>query len=500
MSARGRIIKIGLAFVIGCVLAVGVAAAVLFKPWVRDRVIAEAKERGLHLDPGPIGIGWFTVTVGRSTFAPIGISGVRGSSETTVVSFDGLEPARIEATGVDIQVRGSAAILALEVSEWTKRYPNAYKVPTRATKVSVTWRSSQHEKPWVTIKGGTLEPSGGGSSFRAEDTQVLGASLGKVGAAWSSDEAVVALGFGEGDVTNSPVRIQVKHTLEQPTADITLVPVKLKQLAGPFGVALPVKDDVVASGKVNLVFKKGMQSGVVEGTFSAKLEGYVPPHPPELSGFVFGDETTFSTKLSVSEDRMKATLTDSVVKAGAFKLKGSGNIQRFETHARIRMKLLGNLPCDALASAAAESYLGKTFGKTLGRLAGAAAKSALGGSVGVTVKLDADTRKLPEAKVDRIIGIGCGLKPLDLGDLSKLPALAKEFPELLKELPPPPKGMPKLPGGLPALPSGLPPLPKIDIGTKPPEKPKPKPSGTAKPKSTAAPKPKPPSGPVPKST
>jgi hypothetical protein len=104
------------------------------------------------------------------------------------------------------------------------------------------------------------------------------------------------------------------------------------------------------------------------------------------------------------------------------------------------------LPCDALAGAAAETQLGQLLGKTLGKLAGRAAKDLVGGSVAVRVKIEADSRDLPNAKVTRTIGVGCGLKPLKLDiDLSKLPPL--------------PSGLPPFPSGLPPLPSGLPPLP-----------------------------------------
>jgi hypothetical protein len=127
--------------------------------------------------------------------------------------------------------------------------------------------------------------------------------------------------------------------------------------------------------------------------------------------------------------------------------------------ARVRLDLRGTLPCDALASASAESRLGKLLGRAAGRKAGIAALRLVGGSVAVRVQVDASTPKLAEAKVDRSIGIGCGLKPLTLedlralgdelfrGDLSKLPE------DLAKLLPPGPL---PIPSRFPPIPSGFP--------------------------------------------
>lgn len=119
------------------------------------------------------------------------------------------------------------------------------------------------------------------------------------------------------------------------------------------------------------------------------------------------------------------------------------------------MKLLGNLPCADLAAAAVEKEL-SGLGQ-LGRLAGKLTKQVLKGSVGVTVAVEADSRRLAEAKVAKIIGIGCGLKPLTIPNLADFPQLGEiPLPEGLKELP---KGLPSAlppPSSLPPLPSSLP--------------------------------------------
>jgi hypothetical protein len=206
-------------------------------------------------------------------------------------------------------------------------------------------------------------------------------------------------------------------------------------MAGPFAMPLPVKD-VVGSGKVTFDFASRDSMMPTGGHARLDLEGYVPPHPVELDGFVFGNVTT-----------------------GKFVLKGGGNLTRQGDATRIRLDMNGALPCDALASAAAESRLARLLGRAAGRKAGIAALRVVGGSVTVRVQVDASTKNLPDAKLERSIGIGCGLKPLTLEDLRELGEQLfagdlSKLPEDLGKLIPP--GPLPIPSRLPPLPSGFP--------------------------------------------
>jgi len=121
-------------------------------------------------------------------------------------------------------------------------------------------------------------------------------------------------------------------------------------------------------------------------------------------------------------------------------------VTRHDNDARLQLDLRGDLPCAALAHAAAQSRLGRALGSLVGELA----EQALKGSVAVLVRIDADTSDLTAAKMVRTIGVGCGLKPIDPQALEAL----KGIGDLLR-LP----GLPEIPSALPALPSALPPLP-----------------------------------------
>jgi hypothetical protein len=268
------------------------------------------------------------------------------------------------------------------------------------------------------------------------------------------------LGLGETNLKAAPVRIQVAYAAEQPTLDVQLAPTPLRHLNRAFSLTLADRD-IVVSGQTHLALTKGAAPEPVSGLLKLRLEGYVPPHPVELDGFVFGNETLFESQLYVSLDRQQVRLHQTRVTAGAFALRGQGLVSRKEDAAELSLELRGELGCAALAGAAAETRLGTTFGKWARLLANA----ALQGSVSVTVKISANSHNLEQARVARIIGVGCGLKPLnlpgledfDLPMLRDLPPLA----DLMSQLPSKAKtldSLPKLPPLPSALPSGLPDL------------------------------------------
>jgi hypothetical protein len=222
--------------------------------------------------------------------------------------------------------------------------------------------------------------------------------------------------------------------------------------------------DVVVSSEVELTLPANvLDGGEVNGTLKSALKGFVPPHPPELDGFVFGDVTTFETKLHVDAPRETVTLTQSKVKAGRFELAGGGSVVRHGLDATLDLDLKGVLPCDALAGAAVESRLGQLLGRASGKQGKRTALAVVRGEVSVNVGIQASTKDLANAKLSQKIGVGCGLRPLSLSELIALTPNAKDIQAIGNEvgkkleefgkdlgLPPVPTSLP-LPS-LPALP------------------------------------------------
>src|SRR5262249_54278220 len=146
----------------------------------------------------------------------------------------------------------------------------------------------------------------------------------------------------------------------------------------------------------------------------------------ELDGFLFGNTTTFSTKFSVTTNRTSVLLSQSRVKASAFDLSGNGRIDRHDTFATVTMNLGGNLPCAAVAQSAAAAHVGSFLAEILGN----AARRVVDGSIGVHVKITADSRHLDEARVEPSIGVGCGLVPVKSLDRTVFQHLLERLQDL----------------------------------------------------------------------
>ena len=444
-----------MALIVGAVVLL---VALYAKPFLEARIVEQARARGIEIEIGSFEWSFSQITLRDTSVRLVGVRTVAAKFERTQVELKHFfEPAAVVVEGAAVDVTGSAPAVALEVAEWTRSYPHAIEGPLTAQQVSVRWREAAGDDPWLDLHGGQVAPTSGGGKFLAPATEIWGIEVGPVGAVWTAKESAVDLGFGAEAAEEAPVRVVVRHGEIPPTATFTLRPVTARRLSEPLGAQLPISDRVLLSGEVQLTLPPAFQSGPIEGTAKLSLKGYIPPHPVELDGFVFGDTTTVETRLSVAADRRTVTLTDTRLTAGRFILAGQGEIHREDAFARLQLTLRGDLPCNALADAAAQSRLGAT----LGRIVGPMARQLVDGSVAVVVKVEADSRNLQQAKVLRTIGVGCGLKPLVIPGLGTLDLGKVNLDDLnLDQLPPLPAEVsvevPPLPSSLPPLPTALP--------------------------------------------
>ncbi len=391
------------------------------------------------------------------------------------VTLDGMAPQAIELTNVDSLITGSITNVGLELSEWTKAHPGAYSLPLSAKNVHARFVEPAGAPPWLELSGGQLSHTASGGVFAAQHARFLGVDLGKVGAGFAREASAIALGFGEADLARAPFRVEVSPNLATPTATFTMTPIAAERLAKPLGIALPVAG-VLVSSVTALAFPTGPLAGSVTGSTSITLKGYVPPHPFELDGFIFGNTTTFDSKFAIPAIRDRIVLSEAHLKAGSFELHGDGLLTRAPDHSQATLTLSGQLPCNALAAVEAESRLSKILGSQLAANSRVLALQMVNGSVSVGLKVSADTRNLAAAHLERSIGVGCGLRPLSLAELAKLVPLPPDINQLLQGLPTLPidlsglsnlgslpagvgSGVAALPSGIPALPNGIPALP-----------------------------------------
>lgn len=459
-KSHGLLIALGIV-VLG-VIAIVIAVQVYLPRYVEKRVVAEAKARGIDLTPGEISFGWQWVQLSGSRAKLIGAPSFEAKVGLVDFQLTNWEPGIVEASDVQVGVSGSLPRVLLELGEWTKNHPKAYELPLVASRINVKVAEQAAAVPWLEVGGGFLTRTVAGAIFSAQSCKLSGFELGKVGAGYSTTASSVSIGFGDQSAQAAPLRLDASMDAQGGKMSLVLTPTKLGLLGRGIGIPLPLPD-VIAAGRVDLSFPPGVTTGEAKGKLSASLKGFVPPHPPELDGFVFGDLTTFDTDLSVDAARNRVTLTNTLVKAAKFELKGGGNIVREGQVASVDIALKGALPCDALAGAAAESRLGQLLGRASGKQGKLTALAFVRGEVTVDVAVVARSDDFLNAKVTRKIGMGCGLKPLTLEELLKLTPNAKDLEaiggEVGKKLETIGKdlGLPPVPSGLPT----LPPFPKL---------------------------------------
>jgi len=377
----------------------------VYRPLLRHLIQRAAERRGFALDFEAAEIDGEGILIHDARIELLGVRGVRADVESIQVSLDGLSPRRADASSVALAIEGSAADRLLELSAWSSDHPDFYRFPGTGSGIRLTWSARPGDPPWLAFGGGAFASTGAGATLHTSAATLEGIPVGGLGAAWSADAAVIAIGIGKETIADAPLRVALHPSANPPTADIALSPLKLEDLGAPMGVGLPAPGSTV-EGSARLTLGDRAGRDAIEGSVALTIKGWVPPHPRQLDGIVFGGSTAFAARLRVSEDRRTVAISDATVTAGAFKLKGKGAIERDVDHARAALDLDGAIACADVARSAATS----DWGEVLGQLLGDVARHTVEGSVAIKVRVEADTRDLRAAKVRHEVGVGCGLR------------------------------------------------------------------------------------------
>ncbi|MFO0757490.1 MAG: hypothetical protein U0359_13415 [Byssovorax sp.] len=384
-----------------------IAGAVLGKdPMLRYLVRREAARFGVEIEFTSASLGLHRVDLHDATLRFIGVSGTSVTFETLSAQMEGLHAQAVEAAGVVITLRGSAADRLVEIGAWAAGHADFFEVPGSGSDVRITWSASAAEAPWLDLPGGTLRSSGNGAVFRCPAASLFGVPAGALAAAYVAEPARLSIGLGKDTVDGAPIKIEIHPEEKPPSLDLTIAPLKVADLGAPLGLRLPAPGATV-EGSAHLVVgegKKGKEP--IDGSLAMTLTGWIPPHPRELDGIVYGKTTTFTSKLHLDEERRKVTLSETRATAGSFKLEGGGSIERQDDHATARLALEGRLACADLARSAALGDVGGVLGALLGEVAHVAVR----GTVAIKVSVEADSRDVAAAKIKQEVGVGCGIK------------------------------------------------------------------------------------------
>lgn len=404
MSARSRRLRPALIAVLCFVGAFAVVLAASSKRLLRWYVLDQARARGVLIESAVIESGWGSVRLRDARFSLRGVDSISARAQLVEVGLRRTNPVRLSVHGLDLEATGAISVVTSQVLAWSRGHTQTSDLPIHVDPVNLTWRQDKGAAPMLTVMKAAASPQADGGRIVASKVLVAGFELDKVSVAWKSGQREIAVGVGCDDPMSAPLRITV--TRDAPfVARFTWQPALLSEIAAPFGLGhgLPA---LQTEGSVEVKFAD--TRGPIDGTAHVVVHGFVPPHPVELNGIVFGDKTSADAKFSVPEDRSGAGLTDVKLVAGAFKLEGAGSVKRVEDHGVINLKLSGSIPCTSLAASAAVGRLGKVIGGLLGDVA----RQRLSGAITVGVTIEADSRDLGAAKVKDSIGGACTVRLL----------------------------------------------------------------------------------------
>jgi ADP-dependent NAD(P)H-hydrate dehydratase / NAD(P)H-hydrate epimerase len=397
MSVRTRRLR-SVLIAIGCfLLSFSIVLAFSYQRLLRRYVLDQAAARGVLIESAVIEAGWEAVRLRDARFALKGVDSISARAELVEVGLRRGKPVRVSVSGLGLEATGAISVVTSQVVAWSQAHTATSDLPVAIDPVNLAWREEPGAAPVLTVLKAVATPEASGGRVIAPKVIVAGFELNKVSVIWKAGQREVAIGIGD----DNPVRVQI--TRDAPfVARITWPASPLAEISAPFGIGggLP---SLKTEGSIELKFAD--TKSPVDGAVHVVVHGFVPPHPVELNGIVFGDRTTGDAKFSVPSDRSVATLTDVKVVAGAFKLEGGGTVRR---DGAVSMKLTGAIPCTSLARSAAVGRLGKL----LGGLVGGVAQQRLSGAITVTVTIDADGRDLGAAKVKDSIGGACTVRLL----------------------------------------------------------------------------------------
>ncbi len=396
-----RYVFVGLAFTL---LGGGIAAYVRLPAYAKRLAEERALERGVELHVGAVDLGWGWARLRDVTFRPVGVAGVKGSSERVTIDLNGLEPTRVTTRSAAVELEGPLARLGADLDAWSKRYPATSRPPLSADGVALAWRQAPGEAPWLEAKNAAAQADASAGTLYAPSAALLGTPAGELSLAWWAGRDDLVAGLGARDPNRAPLRLEARPGPPL-RAQLRVVPTPLPSLGALIGV--PVNEpDVSAEATLDLTLTPGPKNDTIEGKAELTLHGYVPPRPRELQGIVYGKSTQFNTAFRLSDDRRSAALTGTTLKAGALALRGGGSAERYEGGAKAKLDLAGSVPCVALARSAATANLGNLLGDLIGDVVGATVQ----GSLAINARVEIDTKDLDRARVSPTVSGNCGLK------------------------------------------------------------------------------------------
>lgn len=382
------------------VLSAAVVIALLAPGYLRGRVEEEARARGVVLAFATADYGFSKIVLGDVSLALSGVPDFQARATSIEVDLESLEPRAVRAGGLSVAMFGTEVLEQL--GAWQKRHASALAAPISAEGTSIDWHPAQGAAAALSLRDAGLSADARTGKVEAASMHVAGRAIGPAAASWTISEGGVAVAIQPRAEPLSPLEVLVTSSGEGLSLKIGLARTPLAPLQEALGIPKGA-EGIVAEAEVSALLPAGARPGPVDATLQMTVKGYVPPHPKELDGILFGDTTKVRSKLVIAADFSGAKMTQVDVEAGALALSGTGDVVREGFDARVTLKLTGSIACTQLATSAAVAHLGAAWG----RLAGGLASGALSGNVGVALTVEARLSNIKGAKIDRSARLNC---------------------------------------------------------------------------------------------
>lgn len=397
-------LRVLVAFV-GVLLGAGIALAVIAPRYVRDRVVEEARALGLVITFKDVDVGFERVSLDKVTLSLVGVPDMEAQADRIEVDLLDWQPRAVRAKGLSMALVGTSVLEQL--SAWKNAHPKALAAPFDAEAATIDWHPSKGVDKALSFADArvTVDPKKG--LIESKQTVFLGRDAGPVKTNWESDDIGFSVEMQPRAAPLSAIHIDITAAKdasprERPNVTVTLARTKLAELQTALG--LPKGSDALeAEGEVKMPLPSLDKPAPIEGSIRLSVKGYVPPHPRELDGILFGNVTKVRSDFTVEPDFSRAKLSQVQVEAGALALRGLGDVDRDGFDATVALTLKGTIPCTALATSAAVAHLGAEWGK----LAGGLASGALRGNVLVVLTVETKASDIASAKIEKSARLGC---------------------------------------------------------------------------------------------
>jgi hypothetical protein len=388
------------AALIGILAAAAVTVALLAPGYLKERVVEEARARGVLLAFADAEYGLSKVVLRDASLALSGVPDLRAKAGWIEIDLVDMEPRAVRAGELSVTLAGTEVLEQL--GAWKAKHGAALSAPLSGAGARVDWQPAPGVEAGLSLRDAAVAVDREKGTVDAADARMLGRQAGPTKVTWTTPEDGFVVEIRPGAPPLSALSAVVSSSKGGPVLKLVLARTALGPLQAALGIPAG-SEGLEAEGEVELPVPSLARPAPVEATVRMSVKGYVPPHPKELDGILFGDVTKVRAKATIAADFSGAKLSQVAVEAGALALSGTGDIARDGLDARVSLHLKGSIPCTALATSAAVAHLGGVWG----RLAGGLAAGALKGNVSVSLVVEARASDIKSAKIDRSARLGC---------------------------------------------------------------------------------------------